>query len=125
MKLKSIKQMVKELGLKPKPKEKPKPKKEINEIIKKDKNGNIIYHKYSDDYEEWNEYENNNLIHYKDSNSFEYWSEYDSNNNKIHHKDSDYEYWNEYDSNNNVTNELIKYSDGSYELNGKRYEKIK
>ena len=104
MKPKSIKQMVKELGLKSKPKEKP--KKKFNEIIRKDKNGNIIYRKYPDGYE--------------------YWKEFDKNDNEIHYKSSDGdEYWYEYDSNNNLIDMLKKYSDGSYELNGKQMVKKK
>jgi len=71
---------------------------------KYDQNGNLIYRKDSNGYENWWEFDkNNNLIHSKYSNGFEYWKEYDKNGNLIHYKDSNgYEEWHEYDQNNNV-----------------------
>ena len=116
MKPKTIKQIIKELELKPKP------KKKFKEIIRKDNNGNIIYRKDSYGYEYWKEYDsNNNIIHYKDSYGYEYWKEYNKFESLIHFKDSDgYEYWKECDSNNIIMNILKKDPDGSYELNGKQ-----
>jgi len=89
---------------------------ESEEIIKKDKNGNIIYHKNSDGFEYWYEFDsNNNLIHSKNSDGFEYWYEFDSNNNCIHYKDSDGdECWREYDSNNNGIRKLVLRDDDYY-----------
>ena len=63
-------------------------------IVEYDSNNNVIHHKTSNGYEEWQEYDsNNNVIHHKDSDGFEYWKEYDSNNNLIHYKDSNTEWF--------------------------------
>ena len=43
--------------------------------IKYDANGNMIYYKNSDGFEEWWDYDTNgNVIHHKDSNGTEYWN---------------------------------------------------
>ena len=53
-------------------------------IKKYDKNHNLIYKKWPDDYEVWKKYdENNNRIHYKNSDGGEGWYKYDKNNKEI------------------------------------------
>ncbi len=76
------------------------------EIVKYNKNGSIIYHKYSDGYEYWKEYdENNNLIYHKRSSGYKAWAKFNENNNEIYYKNSDgEEYWKKYDENNNGIN---------------------
>ena len=53
----------------------------VQKIIKKDKNGNIIYTKGLYGLERWYEYNKfESLIHFKDSDGHEAWYEFDSNN---------------------------------------------
>ena len=61
-----------------------------NGTVKKyDKNGNEIYYKGSDGFEEWCEYDSNgNKIHYKDNRGCEQWREYDAYGNLFHFKDN-------------------------------------
>ena len=75
----------------------------MSKVIHYDERGNLIYCKYDNGYEFWNEYDkNNNCIHYKNSNGFEYWREFDERDNLIHLKDSDgNEFLREFDENNN------------------------
>ena len=69
----------------------------------KDKNGNQIYHEFSDGYWYKKEYDSNgNEIYFENSNGWCWKSEFDSNGNEIYHEDSN-GYWSKskYDSNGN------------------------
>jgi len=65
-----------------------------------DKNDNLIYKRYLNDYEYWWEYdENNNEIHFNSSKGSEYWKKYDKNNRIIYCKrhDGREDYYYKYD----------------------------
>lgn len=76
-----------------------------------DSNGNWIYRRDSDGFEEWHEYDTKgNCIHYRNSNGTECWREYDTKSNMIHYRDSyGYEIWHEYDTKSN----MIHYRDSN------------
>ena len=73
-------------------------------VKKFDKNGNEIYHKCPDGFEEWHEYNaNGRVIHSWNTDGYEQWYEYDSTGNEIHYKSNrGFEQWYEYDTNGNM-----------------------
>ncbi len=54
-----------------------------------DNNGNLIYNKDSDGFEEWQEYDDKGqIIHHKDSEGFAFWKEYHDNGD-VSYRDTD------------------------------------
>ena len=61
-------------------------------VKKFDENGNEIYFKDNDGYEEWYD-SNGNMNHSRCNNGYEYWAEYDSKGKEIHTWDTDGYEW--------------------------------
>ena len=63
------------------------------EILKYDKNNNLIYRKGSSGFESWHEYDkNDNCIHYKNNNDNEYWYKYNKNEERIEITEQEFKY---------------------------------
>ena len=106
------------------------------DIIVQNSQNEIVYHKNSNGYETWYDYDDNGkLIHAKDSDGYETWQEYDVNGNMIHYKESNGHYkdsngieeW--YDSEGNfITKEKFDRIHNSpcenkiVEIDGKKYK---